>query len=80
MRKLKTSQPNLRGIIEIIEKYLVDFDRLAAAQRIVKVNQEKIVEKEVEKGVLVPVSDARGEIAMSILVEKLVLELKRIKK
>lgn len=44
------------------------------------VNQEKVVEKEVEKGVLVPVHDIKGELAMSLLVEKLIIELKRIKK
>lgn len=80
LRKLKTSNPGLRATIEIIEKFLVEFDRLAAAQRIVSVPTEKIVEKQVEKGVLVPVHDIKGELAMSLLVEKLVIELKRIKK
>lgn len=80
MRKLKSSNPNFRTIIEIIEKFLLEFDRLAAAQRIVSVPHEKVVEKEVEKGVLVPVNDIRGELAMSLLVEKLILEIKRIKK
>jgi len=59
---------------------LLDFDRLAAAQRVVAVDREKIVEKEVSKGVLVPVNNIRNELAMSLLVEKLILEIKRIKK
>lgn len=45
LRKLKTSNPGLRANIEIIEKFLLEFDRLAAAQRIVTVNKEKVVEK-----------------------------------
>lgn len=80
MRQLRNSQPNLRGVIEIIERFLVDFDRLAAAQRVVSVDREKIVEKEVTKGVLVPTNNLRGELAISLLVEKLILEIKRIKK
>jgi hypothetical protein len=80
LRQLRNSQPNLRGVIEIIERFLVDFDRLAAAQRVVSVDREKIVEKEVTKGVLVPTNNLRGELAISLLVEKLILEIKRIKK
>ena len=60
-----------------------DFDRLAAAQRIVAVPTEKIVEKEVPQPVLVATQsnyNVRNELALSLLVEKLVLELKRIKK
>jgi hypothetical protein len=80
LKALRRSHPNLVAVIEIIEKYLVEFDRLAAAQRIVPVDREKIVEKEVERGVLVPSVDIRGELALSLLVEKLVNELKLIKK
>ena len=80
LRQLKTSQPGLRGIIEIIERFLLEFDRLAAAQRVVAVDREKVVEKEVSKGVLVPVNNIRNELAMSLLVEKLIIEIKRLKK
>ena len=80
LRALRTSHPNLRTTIELIEKFLLDFDKLASAQRIVPVDREKIVEKEITKGVLVPTNDLRGELALSLLVEKLVLELRRIKK
>ena len=62
---------------------MVDFDRLAAIQRVVAVPTEKVVEKEVEKSVLVPTRDGysiRNELAMSLLVEKLILEIKRIQK
>ena len=45
LRQLRTTQPNFRGIIEVIERFLLDFDRLAAAQRVVAVDREKIVEK-----------------------------------
>ena len=83
LRKLRTSQPNLRGTIEILERFLTDFDRLAAAQRVVTVPTEKVVEKEVDRAVLVPRPDGysvRNELAMSMLIEKLVVEIKRIKK
>jgi hypothetical protein len=42
---MKASHPNLRGSILIIERYLIDFDKLSAAQRIVTVDREKIVKK-----------------------------------
>ena len=83
LRKLRTSQPNLRTTIEIVEKYLVDFDRLAAIQRVIAVPTEKVVEREVDRAVLVPTRDGysiRNELAMSLLVEKLILEIKRIQK
>lgn len=80
LRKLLTAHPNLRAVIEIIERFLLEFDRLAAAQRVVAVDREKVVEKEIERGVLVPVNNIRNELAMSLLVEKLILEIKRIKK
>jgi hypothetical protein len=62
---------------------LADFDRLAAVQRIVAVDRERIVEKDVSRAVLVPTKDSeslRSELALSLLVEKLILEIKRIKK
>jgi hypothetical protein len=42
LRKLMVSNPNLRTVIEIIERFLLEFDRLAAAQRVVAVDREKI--------------------------------------
>jgi hypothetical protein len=80
LRQLRTAHPNLRGVIEIIEKFLLEFDRLAAAQRVVPVDREKVVEKEITRGVLVPTNDLRNELALSLLIEKLVIELKRVKK
>jgi hypothetical protein len=44
------------------------------------VDREKIVEKEVERSVAVPVNNIRNELAMSLLIEKLILEIKRLKK
>lgn len=83
LRRLRTTQPALAGHIDLLERYLTDFDRLAALQRIVPVDREKIVEKDVTRSVLVPVKDSesiRSELALSLLVEKLVSELKRVKK
>lgn len=45
LRQLKNSNPNFRIIIEIIEKFLLEFDRLAAAQRVVAVDRDRVVEK-----------------------------------
>ena len=83
LRRLRSSQPALAGHIDLLERYLTDFDRLAALQRIVPVDRERIVEKDVTRSVLVPVKDSesiRSELALSLLVEKLVTELKRVKK
>ena len=43
LRKLKVSQPHLSGIIDLLERYFVDFDKLASIQRIVAVDREKVV-------------------------------------
>jgi hypothetical protein len=62
---------------------LIDFDKLASVQRVIGIPQERIVEKEVNRAVLVPTKDSetlRNELALSLLVEKLVIELKRVKK
>lgn len=82
LRKLRTQQPEFRIIIDLLERFLIDFDKLAAVQRIIGVPTEKIVEKEVDRAVLVPTKDSeviKNELAMSILIEKLVLEIKNIK-
>lgn len=83
LEKIKGSQPNLRGVIELLGRYLIDFDKLAAVQRIVPVDREKIVEKEVTKPVLVPTKDSAtisAELSHTLLIDKLVQELTRIKK
>ena len=83
LRKLKVANPALRIVIEVIEAYLIEFDKVAAFQRIVKVPTQVEIEREVYKPILVPTKDSafiRGELALSLLVEKLVIELKRVKK
>ena len=50
-------------------------------QRIVQVEKEKVVEVEVNKAVLVPTRDSvsiRNDLSLTLLVEKLITELKRI--
>lgn len=67
----------------MLEKFLVDFDRFAAVSRVYPVDRERIVEKEVNKAVLVPTKDSetlRNDLAYSLLIEKLFGELKKIKK
>jgi len=83
LRKLRTQNPEFKLIIDLLEGFLVDFEKLASVQRIVGVDKERIVEKEINRPVLVPTKDSwtiRNELAMSLLVEKLVLEIKRIRK
>lgn len=58
LRKLRSNQPNLREQIEILERFLVDFDKFAAVARVFPVDREVIVEKEVNKAVLVPTKDS----------------------
>ena len=83
MRKLRSQNPDFKIIIDLLERFLIDFDKLAAVQKIIAVPTEKIVEKEVDRAVLVPTKDSeiiRNELAMSILIEKLILQIKKIKK
>lgn len=83
LRKLRGTQPHLSGVIDLLERYIVDFDRLAAVQRIVPVERERIVEREVPRAVVVPTRDSesmKNHLAHTLLIEKLILELKRVKK
>jgi hypothetical protein len=83
LRRLRTQNPNLKATIDIIEKFLLEFDRLAQFQRIVQVNRDKIVEVDRNVPVLVPTRDAlsiRTDLANALLIEKLVLELRRLRK
>lgn len=82
LRKLRTQHVEFKIVIDLLERFLIDLDKLAAVQRIIAVPTEKIVEKEVDRAVLVPTKDSdviRNELAMSVLIEKLILEIKRIK-
>jgi hypothetical protein len=83
LKRLRQTQPALASQIDLLERYLTDFDKLAAIQRIVSVDKEKIVEKDVTRAVLVPTRDSdslRNELSMSLLIEKLINEIKTIKK
>ena len=53
LRKLKTSNPNIKVQIEIIEKFLAELEHFILYPKIFKVPEEKIVEKVVEKDRLV---------------------------
>ncbi len=76
--------PTLRTQIELILKFLADLNQFIMFPKIVQVPVEKIVEKivEVEKIVRIPTQDdnsIRMQVSLSLLVEKLITELKRIK-
>lgn len=61
--------------IDIIEAFLVELEKMIQFQRIVQVEKERIVEKEVNVPVLVPTKDSvsiRNDLSMTILVEKLI--------
>lgn len=79
---MRNPQSNAR--IEVIEKFLAEFDKFILNPRIIKIPQREVVEKqvEVEKIVRVPTQDEKSlrmELTLSLLVEKLILELKRVK-
>lgn len=76
--------PQWNARIEVIEKFLAEFDKFILNPRIIKIPQREVVEKqvEVEKIVRVPTQDEKSlrmELTLSLLVEKLILELKRVK-
>lgn len=82
LRRLRTNTPGLKIQIDIIEAFLVELEKMIQFQRIVQVEKEKIVEKEVDRAVLVPTRDSmsiRNDLSLSLLVEKLIGEIKRIK-
>lgn len=82
LRKLKVQTPALKVQIEIIETFLIELDKIIQFPRFYQVEKEKIVEKEVNKPVLVPTKDStsiRSEIALSLLVEKLIGEIRTIR-
>jgi hypothetical protein len=75
LRKIKTSTPAIKIQIEIIETFLVELDKIIKFPRFYPVEKEVIVEKEVNRPVLVPTKDSvsiRNELALSVLVEKLI--------
>lgn len=72
-------QPDLKGTIQIIENHLKTVEKWISFPKVVEIEKEveKIVQK--DKVVLVPTADHQREASLSYLVEKLVLELRRIK-
>lgn len=82
LRKIKVQTPAIRIQIETIEIFLIELDKLIQFPRFYQVEKEVIVEKEVNKAILVPTKDSnsvRNEIALSLLAEKLIGEIKTIK-
>lgn len=84
LKKLKNTNPALRAQIEVIEGFIAQLEQFILFPRIVEVPKivEKIVEVEKDRIVHLPKQDERSlkmELSLSLLVEKLILELKRIK-
>lgn len=85
IRKLKGANPAMRIQIELIERFLGELEQFILFPKIFQVPKEKIVERIVEKDriVQVPTQDERSikmELTLSLLSEKLITELKRLKK
>ena len=84
LRGMASMNPQTKLRVEVIEKFLREFEQYILFPKIVKVVEEKIVEKEVpvDKIVQLPTQDeksVRMELTLSLLVEKLIMELKRVK-
>jgi len=84
LRKVKGSNPALQGQITLIEGFLAQLEQFILFPRIVEVPKivEKKIEVEKEKIVALPRDDrsVKMELSLSLLVEKLIGELKRVKK
>lgn len=83
LRKMRTQNPSIKVQIDMIEAYIIDLDKIIQFPRFIEVEKEKIIEKEISKPVIVPTKDSntvRNELALSLLVEKLVKEITLIKK
>ncbi len=68
--------------IDIIETYMIELDRLIQYPRFITVEKEVEKKVDVPRAVLVPTKDEnslRNEVALSLLVEKLIGELRNIK-
>ena len=82
LRKLKVQTPGLKIQIEIIETFLIELDGIIKFPRIVQVEVGKKVEVEVNRPIIVPTKDEtsiRNEVALSLLVDKLISEIRFIK-
>ena len=78
LRRLRNSNPNLKGVIDTIEKYLVELDGIIEFPKFVPVDRQI----EVVKPIIVPTKDQesiREELALAALVEKLIGEIRSIK-
>ena len=85
LRKMRSSNPALQGQITLIEGFLAQLEQFILFPRIVEVPKivEKRVEVEKDRIVSLPGRDDRSvkmELSLSLLVEKLIGELKRVKK
>lgn len=68
--------------IDIIEAFLVELDKLIQFPRFIQVEKQSTIEIEVPKPILVPTRDSvsvRNEVALSLLAQKLITELKTVK-
>ena len=81
---MRGSNPNFQGQVSVIEKFLSELEQFILFPRIVQIPKivEKIVEVEKDRIISLPKDDRslKMELSLSLLVEKLILELKRIKK
>ena len=82
LKRMRTSNPNLRVQIDMIEGFLIELNKIISFPRIVQVEKEKIVEVDKNRPVLVPKLDLQGErftVTLGMIISKLLGELLRIK-
>lgn len=84
LNKMMRGNPALKIQIELILKFMAEMNQFIMFPKIIQVPVEKIIEKEVhiEKIVRVPMQDEKSirmELTLSLLVEKLIIEIKRIR-
>ena len=75
LRRLRVGQPELKVQIDVIETFLIELDKLIEFPRFFQVEKEKIVEKEVNKPILVPSLTAdsiRTETSYAVLIDQLI--------
>lgn len=84
LAKIKSLQPSAAQRITLIEQYLAKFRRFIKYPKIHEIIKEKIVEKEKEKIVKIPVgrgpAEVKEDLAKVLLIEKLIAEISRIKR
>ena len=74
------SQPDLKILIENMEKYLIILDKWIKFPKIIEVPKEVEVTVEKDRPVLIPTRDSDKEIALMSIIEQLILGIRKFRK